>query len=158
MLRKKDSCGLEDRLEVPARIDAPRALRLRRFTWRKHDDGLTLGHQCCGRYSVNRREATPACVHPLTTPGSIDDVDVTFIYMMFVLKIPIVALLWIVWWAIHQTPEPQSTGHDDGGTKPTPHPHSPLPHVPRRGPHGDPPPPAPARVRVPARARSISRD
>ena len=82
-----------------------------------------------------------------------------FIYLMFVLKIPIIALLWIVWWAIHQTPEEQSRAdRDDGGTKPTPHPRSPLPHVPRRGPHGDPPAPAPARVRTPARARSISRD
>ena len=98
-------------------------------------------------------------MHRRITPGSIDPVDVTFIYMMFVLKIPIIGLLWIVWWAIHQTPETQQTsGQDDGGTKPTPHPRGPLPHVPRRGPHGDPPTPAPARVRLRVRGRTTARD
>jgi hypothetical protein len=75
-------------------------------------------------------------------------VDVTFIYMMFVLKIPIVALLWIVWWAIHQTAEPEVGDPDDGGTKHSPQPRRPRPHSPRRGPHGDGPPAAPARVRA----------
>ncbi|HEX6388778.1 MAG TPA: hypothetical protein VFZ89_05020 [Solirubrobacteraceae bacterium] len=84
--------------------------------------------------------------------------DVTFIYMMFVLKIPIVALLWIVWWAIHQTPEPEPTGRDDGGTK-TPHPRGPLPHPPRRGPHAEPAPASPPRVRsARTRKRVAARD
>lgn len=81
-------------------------------------------------------------------PGSIADVDATFIYLMFVLKIPIIALLWIVWWAIHQTPDVDTAGPDDGGTKQAPHPRRPFPHTPRRGPHGDPLPAAPARVRT----------
>jgi|HubBroStandDraft_6_1064221.scaffolds.fasta_scaffold122382_3 hypothetical protein len=54
---------------------------------------------------------------------------------------------------------------DDGGSKvapgaPTdPHPRLPLPHRPRRGPHGSPSPCSPARVRTVARrvvARSLS--
>ncbi|MCD6725828.1 MAG: hypothetical protein LT070_01135, partial [Solirubrobacteraceae bacterium] len=37
----------------------------------------------------------------------------TFVYLMLVLKIPIVALLWLVWWAVHQTPDEEAGG--DGG-------------------------------------------
>jgi hypothetical protein len=72
----------------------------------------------------------------------------TFIYMMLVLKIPIAALLYIVWWAIRATPELDSDSGDDGGLHRWPHgprpPHAPKP---RRGPHADPPPAPPARVR-----------
>jgi len=73
-----------------------------------------------------------------------------FIFMMFVLKIPILALFGIVWWAIKQKPETAAEGSDDGGSlKPlSPHPRGPLPRAPRRGPHGDPAAPAPARMRV----------
>jgi hypothetical protein len=69
------------------------------------------------------------------------------------LKIPIAALLYIVWWAIKQeAPAPGSSG--EGGTKAPPHPRRPLPRAPRRGPHGDPQVPAPPRTRaVVARAR-----
>ena len=28
-----------------------------------------------------------------------------FLWLMFALKIPIVGLLWIVWWAVHAEPE-----------------------------------------------------
>ena len=78
-----------------------------------------------------------------------------FIWLMLVLKIPIVALLWIVWWAIHAEPEPvQDTRGDDGGTKVDRHPRRPLPRNPRRGPHGDRAPAPPARTRtVLARSR-----
>jgi hypothetical protein len=82
----------------------------------------------------------------------------TFIWLMLFLKIPIVALLLLVRWAIGQTPE--GTAEEDGGIGPRPrplHPHHPrsrLPRLPRRGPHGDPLPLAPARVRaVTARKR-----
>jgi hypothetical protein len=79
----------------------------------------------------------------------------TFIYMMLVLKLPIAALLWIVWWAIKSTPEVDTPNEDDGGQKRWPHgprpPHAPKP---RRGPHADPPPPPPPRTRtVVARGR-----
>jgi hypothetical protein len=76
---------------------------------------------------------------------------------MLALKIPLVALICIVWWAIKQEPEQAPTGDDDGGIKRTrPHPPKPFPRRPRRGPHGDPAPPPPARVRsVKAKARSV---
>jgi hypothetical protein len=76
----------------------------------------------------------------------------TFIWLMFLLKIPIVALFLIVRWAVRQTP--QATSGDDGGTGPRAqprhphHPRAPRPRAPRRGPHGEPPAPAPKRVRT----------
>jgi hypothetical protein len=76
----------------------------------------------------------------------------TFIWLMFLLKIPIVALFLIVRWAVRQTPEP--AGDADGGVGPGSqpyHPHHPRsrrPRPPRRGPHGEPAAPAPRRVRT----------
>jgi len=59
----------------------------------------------------------------------------TFVYLMLGLKIPIFALLYLVWWAIHQTPDAESTG--DGGTTRPRHPRPSRPRRPRpRGPHG----------------------
>jgi hypothetical protein len=85
----------------------------------------------------------------------------TFVYLMLILKIPIVALLWIVWWAIHSAPETESEkSTDEGGGSKTRrrHPRKPLPRHPRRGPHGDPLPLPPPRVRtVVARARRTDR-
>jgi hypothetical protein len=75
-----------------------------------------------------------------------------FIWLMLVLKIPIAALLYIVWWAVHQDTEPEDDGGTDGegGTKVHPRPDH-RPRRPRptrpRGPHGA-PPPAPARTRT----------
>ncbi len=84
-----------------------------------------------------------------------------FIWLMFVLKIPIAALLYIVWWAIRSTPEQnEETRADDGGGSKTRyrHPRRPLPRHPRRGPHGDPLPLPPPRTRtVLARARRTDR-
>jgi len=76
----------------------------------------------------------------------------TFIWLMFILKIPIVALFMIVRWAVAQTPDVGSD--EDGGIGPHPrplHPHHPrarLPRPPRRGPHGEPAPCSPPRVRA----------
>ncbi len=81
-----------------------------------------------------------------------------FLWLMLALKIPLAALIYLVWWAIKQTPEqPESSDDGRGGVKrPRTHPRRPLPRNPRRGPHGDPPPPSPARMRtVRARARKI---
>jgi hypothetical protein len=83
-------------------------------------------------------------------------VDWAFVYLMLVLKIPIIALLWIVWWAVRATPEGDEQPSDgDGGLPRSPrHPRRPLPRHPRRGPHGDPAPVPPTRTRtVVARAR-----
>jgi hypothetical protein len=78
---------------------------------------------------------------------------------MLALKLPIAALIYLVWWAVKQEPEENSSSDDDGGLKrksPRCHPRKPFPHHPRRGPHGDPAPLPPARVRtVRARARSL---
>jgi hypothetical protein len=87
----------------------------------------------------------------------------TFVWLMFALKIPIVALFLIVRWAIRQTPE-EATGGDGGigpiiGPLHPHHPRSRLPRLPRRrGPHGEPTPIPPARVRTAvARARLAKR-
>ena len=80
-----------------------------------------------------------------------------FIWLMFILKIPILMLFGIVYWAWKQEPDyadDESPG--GGGAKNRPHP----PRRPRRrprGPHGDPAPlPAPPRSRkVRARGRRV---
>jgi hypothetical protein len=83
----------------------------------------------------------------------------TFIWLMVILKIPIVALYLIVRWAVRQTPE--ASGEDGGiGPRPDPlHPNlprRPLPRIPRRGPHGDAPFAAPARVRTALARRRVA--
>ncbi len=75
-----------------------------------------------------------------------------FIWLMFILKIPIIGLLSIVWWAIKSSdeePRPEET------VRPV---RPPRPHPPRRpkrrrprGPHGD-----PAAVPSPPRVRPVS--
>jgi len=82
----------------------------------------------------------------------------TFFFIMIVLKIPILLLMWLVWWSTRPV-EDVAPGDDDGGLRvggqghPM-HPRPPLPHTPRRGPHGERPLPSPRRVRsVVARSR-----
>jgi len=80
--------------------------------------------------------------------------ELGFIWIMFVLKIPILGLLWIVWWAVKAVPdELDAQPPGDGGSHDRPHP----PRRPRRrprGPHGEPAPlPGPARVRTAAQGR-----
>lgn len=87
--------------------------------------------------------------------------DATFIYLMVVLKLPIAALLYIVWYAVQATPEAADQhvdGEDgDGGSKVVLHPRPPMPPAParpRRGPHRGPSPASPPRTRtVVARGR-----
>jgi hypothetical protein len=75
-------------------------------------------------------------------------------WMAVVLKIPVIALLWIVWWAIRSEPAPAGeTADGDGGVRPHRHPRGRPPRPPRRGPHAAPPPLPPKRVRVTARKR-----
>jgi hypothetical protein len=80
-----------------------------------------------------------------------------FIWIMLILKIPLVALLWLVWWSIRATPDPESAADDDGGDGGLRRPHTSNPRHPRgprrRGPHGDPLVPAPPRTRVSVRSR-----
>jgi len=81
----------------------------------------------------------------------------TFFFLMVVLKIPIVAAIWIVWWAVKQQPDPAAEVPGEGGIRP-PHPRPPLPRPPRRGPHGSQAIPSPPRVRgAAARAGTLER-
>ncbi len=79
-------------------------------------------------------------------------------FLFVALKVPLLALCWLVWWAIRQVPDDDEQPGGDGGSRRRPHPHAPLPRPPRRGPHGD---PAPRRRRasapVTARARELER-
>ena len=79
-------------------------------------------------------------------------------FMFVALKLPLLALCWLVWWAIHQVDDPAQDSGGDGGARHRPHPLGPLPRLPRRGPHGDPEPPSPPRIRPAAvRARELER-
>ena len=77
-----------------------------------------------------------------------------FIWIMLILKIPLVLLLWLVWYAVNATPEPAAEDDEDGGIG---KPQLPDPRGPgrprRRGPHGDPTVPAPPRTRTAAKSR-----
>jgi hypothetical protein len=80
----------------------------------------------------------------------------TMFFLFVALKVPLLALCGLVWWAIHQVDDPAQDG-GDGGAKRRQHPLGPLPRQPRRGPHGDPAPLPPPRVRVlTARARQLT--
>ena len=77
-----------------------------------------------------------------------------FVWMMLILKIPIAALLWLVWFASKspELPEPEPARVE---ALPDDSPHGPRPHrprPPRRGPHAEPAPRAPSRVRATGRA------
>ena len=69
------------------------------------------------------------------------------IWMFVVLKIPILAALWLIWYAV-QEPEPAADESDErGGSDREGGPVPRKPRPPRRGPHGAPPPAPPSRVR-----------
>ena len=81
-------------------------------------------------------------------------------WLAVVLKIPICALLYIVWWAAKEPPTP-GLGEDGGGGALRDGPHHPRldpPLAPRRGPHADPAPSAPARVRAASSRRRSPAD
>ncbi len=74
-------------------------------------------------------------------------------WLAVVLKIPIAALLWIVWWAVREPPLPNVGNDDGGGSDRDPgHPRLRPPRPPRRGPHRSTETRPPARVRT-ARGR-----
>jgi hypothetical protein len=72
------------------------------------------------------------------------------LWLALVLKLPVVALLWLVWYAIKDPPgvEVEDAGGGSPDRDPRPHPRGRPPHPPRRGPHGAPEPATPSRVRV----------
>ena len=52
----------------------------------------------------------------------------TMFYLFVALKMPIIAAIWLVWWAVKQEPDPSEDVRDDGGTKRRPHP---IPRLPQ---------------------------
>lgn len=83
--------------------------------------------------------------------GTIDPtVTWAFLWLMVGLKIPILALGWIVWRAIHAEPVPpeDATVDSDGGSGGAKHPRPRKPRPPRRGPHAEPLPKSPPRIRA----------
>ena len=86
-----------------------------------------------------------------------------FVWLMVGLKIPIAALIYIVWWAVKDPPEPTVAPDNGGGGGGNDrlghhrHPRKPFPRRPRRGPHGGLAPQPPARMRT-TRARTRSFD
>ena len=77
-----------------------------------------------------------------------------FLWMMLVLKIPLIALLWLVWWSVREVPtDEEHIDEGGGGGGGSPHPRPRRPRPPRRGPHAGQPPGSPSRVRVQPRRR-----
>lgn len=78
----------------------------------------------------------------------------TFVWLMLGLKIPIAALIYLVWWSVKDPPEQVPAADDsssNGGSDrvaPHRHPRKPLPRHPRRGPHGGLAASPPARMRT----------
>ena len=94
--------------------------------------------------------------------GTLLVVGWTFVYLMVFLKLPILGLFGICWWALRDAPDPAEQSSDDGGLKKprNPHPRRPAPRRggPRRDPHGAPSPAPPPRVRTTvARSRQLER-
>jgi hypothetical protein len=82
-----------------------------------------------------------------------------FIWIMVILKIPLLTLCWLVWWAIRQEPELEDEPQDGGGGTRRPHRSRRRPPRRPRGPHGDPAPlPSPPRVRTNALGRQVERE
>jgi hypothetical protein len=87
---------------------------------------------------------------------------VWMVLLAALIKLPIAGLLLWVPFRYDESmrsPEAQDSSEEDGGSKALPggpadpHPRSPLPRTPRRGPHGGPSPPAPPRIRTVVRSR-----
>jgi len=116
----------------------------------------TRGGSACGQRASGPRRT---CQFPHNLGRISLDVTWGFLWLMLALKIPLIGLICIVWWAIKQEPEEgevPSSGDDGGVRREYRHPRKPSPRRPRRGPHGDPAPPPPARVRTTrAHARSL---
>jgi len=61
-----------------------------------------------------------------------------FVFLMLILKIPIVYLGWVVYWAIKAEPAPPEHAALPAELRPEPRPPWGRPSRPRRGPHGTP--------------------
>ena len=79
----------------------------------------------------------------------------TFVWMFLILKIPVVAALLLIWYAVKE-PAPAEGDRDSHGGGGSHHPRLRPPHGPRRGPHAELAPPSPPRVRT--EVRSLERE
>lgn len=71
------------------------------------------------------------------------------IWMFVILKIPILAALVLIWYAVQEPAPPADESDESGGGSDREGPSRPRrPGPPRRGPHGTPPPAPPRRVRT----------
>lgn len=60
----------------------------------------------------------------------------TMIFMGLILKIPIVAAIWLLWWAVKSESDPAEAAEDEGGNDRNHYRREPKrPRNPRRGPH-----------------------
>ena len=82
-----------------------------------------------------------------------------FVWMMLALKVPIAALLYLVWWASRapESAEPEQV-RDWRPIRPPEHPRPRRPRPPRRGPHAEPEPQPPKRIRSYVRPRPLTHD
>jgi hypothetical protein len=82
-----------------------------------------------------------------------------FVWMMLALKVPIAALLYLVWWASRapEAAEPEQQ-RDWRPIHPPDSPRPRRPRPPRRGPHAEPEPQPPKRTRVYAKPRVLTHD
>jgi hypothetical protein len=72
-----------------------------------------------------------------------------FLWLMVALKVPIAALLYLVWWATREPEAADEGTHDWKKPRVGPdHPRPRRPRPPRRGPHAEPAPRTPSRVRA----------
>ena len=79
-----------------------------------------------------------------------------FLWLMVFLKLPIVALLTLVWWAVRKTDSAEPEQRDWSPRRAPDHPRPRRPRPPRRGPHGGEAPAPPKRTRVHAKPRVLS--
>ena len=79
-----------------------------------------------------------------------------FIWLMVALKVPLAALLYLVWWASRPPEEVEPKQRDWQPRRPPYHPRPKRPRPPRRGPHAEPVPVPPKRMRIRARRLPVS--
>ena len=79
-----------------------------------------------------------------------------YVWLMVALKVPLAALLYLVWWASRppEAAEPEQRVWQPG--RPPYHPRPKRPRPPRRGPHAEPAPQPPKRMRARGRRLPVS--
>ncbi|MCO5315829.1 MAG: hypothetical protein M9938_06685 [Solirubrobacterales bacterium] len=77
-------------------------------------------------------------------------------FLLVVLKIPVLGMIWLLWWANPKNAKPEASTDDGGSARIRPDRPPRRPFGPRRGPHGGTlTGPEPARARRPAHADAL---